>query len=266
MCLRRPAPLPASRSPGYAGVTEAEAAGLWPHTQAVRLQAHGDTSEQVAVFRRQCIDRAAVTTGKPQHLAVRRDTTHVRRAAAADVPGHDLVMRREVDDSDAAGATVGHIEPLAVATRVETVRVATGLDEAEALEVSAVDAPDTVVVAICDVEDFAGRVELDVLRTPTRQMQVAHDLQRVQVDLHQLCGELAAGDEVAAVGTEVHVVDAGARHVEPVADGERVRVAEVEMALRLGDDDGPPAVGHEVHVVRVGDGDVRTGATPRAGI
>src|SRR4051794_22239057 len=224
MCLRRPAPLPASRSPGYAGVTEAEAAGLWPHTQAVRLQSHGDTSEQVAVFRRQRIDRAAVTAGKPQHLAVRRDTTHVRRAATVDVPGHDLVMRREVDDSDTSGAAVGHIEPLAVTTGIETVRVAAGLDEAEALEMSAVDAPHAVVVAICDVEDFASRVELDVLRTPTRQMQVAHDLQCVQVDLHQLCRELAAGDEVAAVGTEVHVVDARARDAEPVAEGKRVRV------------------------------------------
>ena len=97
-------------------------------------------------------------------------------------------------------------------------------------------------------------------------MQVAHDLQRVQVDLHQLCGELAAGDEVAAIGTEVHVVDAGARDVEPVAEGKCVRVTEVEMALRLGHDDCPPAVGHEVHVVRVGDGDVGTGTTPGAGI
>src|SRR4051795_10105766 len=205
MCLRRRAPLPASRSPGYAGVTEAEAAGLWPHTQAVRLQADGDASEQVAVFRRQRIDRAAVTAGKPQHLAVRRNATHVRRAASVDVPGHDLVMRREVDDGHTAGAPVRDIELLAVTTRVEPVRVAAGLDEAEALEVSAVDAPHTVVVAIGDVEDLAGRVEFDVLRTPTRQMQVTHDLQRVQVDLHQLRRELAAGDEIATVGAEVHV-------------------------------------------------------------
>src|SRR3954469_6596693 len=131
-CLRRPAPLPASPSPSDAGVTEAEAAGLWPHTQPVRLQTYGDASEQVTVFRGQRINRAAVTAGEPQLLAVRRDTAHVRRAATVDVPRDDLVMRREIDDSDAAGAAVGDIEPLAVTARIEPVRVTAGLDEAEA--------------------------------------------------------------------------------------------------------------------------------------
>src|SRR6476620_4438899 len=125
-------------------------------------------------------------------------------------------MRGDVDDCDAAGAAVGDVELLAITTRIETVRVAAGLHEPQALEVRAVDAPHPVVVSIRDVEDLAGGVQLDVLRTPAWQMQVAHDLQRVEVDLDQLCGELAAGDEVAAVGAEVHVVDARARDVESV--------------------------------------------------
>ena len=84
------------------------------------------------------------------------------------------------------------------------------------------------------------------------------------VDLDQLPGELAAGEQVAAVSREVHVVDAAARHGEGVDDAERVRVAEVEPAQALGDDDREPAVGREVHVVGVGDGDGAAGLAPSA--
>src|SRR5436305_14916628 len=69
---RRPRrePRPGAGSPGDAGVTEAEPAGLRPHAQSVWLEADGDPSDQMTVLRRQRIDLAAVSAGQPQHLAI----------------------------------------------------------------------------------------------------------------------------------------------------------------------------------------------------
>src|SRR5947209_20031081 len=97
-------------STGDAGVAQAEAAGLRPDAQTVRLHADGDLREEVPVLRRERVDAAAVTAGEPQHLAVRGDAAHVRTTAAGDVPGGDLAVVGEVDDGDAAAAAVRDVE------------------------------------------------------------------------------------------------------------------------------------------------------------
>ena len=70
-----------------------------------------------------------------------------------------------------------------------------------------------------------------------------------------LPGELAAGEQVAAVGGEVHVVDATHGTVQRLVQRHRVRIAEVEPLQALGDDDRVAPVGREVQVVRVVDRD-----------
>ncbi len=137
-----------------------------------------------------------------------------------------------------------------------------GVQEADDPERSRVDLPQAGVVLIGGVDDGAVRRELDVLgraRTALEHERVDHPL-RAQVDLDHPPGELAAGERVAAVGGEVHVVDpAAVRHVERVDEPHRGRIAEVEALEGLGDDDGVAAVGREVQVVGILDRDRPSG-------
>ena len=87
------------------------------------------------------------------------------------------------------------------------------------------------------------RRELDVLRlAPSREGEAAHIGLSGYVDLDQLGAELARGDEVGAVGGEIHVVDAETRNVERVDECHRVRIAEVEALESFCDDDGELAI------------------------
>src|SRR6185437_9586880 len=138
----------------------------------------------------------------------------------------------------------------------QAVRVRAGGDEPGQLEGRGVDHPDPGVVLVGDVEDPPGRVELDVLRRGSWQVQVADDLQRVQVDPDQAAAELAGGDQVGAGGREVDVVHARAVDVDQVPERERLRVAEVQVLAGLRDHDGVLPVGCVVHVVRVVNRDV----------
>ena len=73
-----------------------------------------------------------------------------------------------------------------------------------------VDGVHTAADHVGDVEHPAGGVELHVLRlgVATVECESAHDGLAANVDLHELAGELAARDQVTAVGGEVDVVDA----------------------------------------------------------
>ena len=132
----------------------------------------------------------------------------------------------------------------------------TGAQEADHFHADAVDLPEAAGLQVGDVEDLSVRRELHVLRHPgpaVGQVERAHDPLALDVDLHQLARELAAGERVPAVGREVHVVDARARHHERMVQAEAVRVTEVEPMEPFGDDDRIPPVRCEVHVVRVVD-------------
>ena len=111
-----------------------------------------------------------------------------------------------------------------------------------------------------DVEELSVGCQLHVLRhAAARKLEGSDDALLPKVDLDQLPGELAAGDQVAAMCREVHVVDAPTRHGEGMDDAEGVRVAEVEPAKPLCDDDRKLAIGREVQVVGVGDGNGAAG-------
>ena len=116
-------------------------------------------------------------------------------------------------------------------------------------------------------EDSAVGRELDVLRHragAVGEVDGAHDLLAGDVDDDHLSRELAAREQLAPVGGEVHVVDTEAGHSERVVEPEGMRVSEVEPVQPLGDDDRVPAVWGEVHVVGVVDGDRSAGlAGPR---
>ena len=105
----------------------------------------------------------------------------------------------------------------------------------------------------------ARRGTFHVLRAAA-DVDVPRDRLGVQVDSHHLAGEFATGEREAAVGGEVHVVDAGQSHGQRFLERERVWVAERERLARFLDHDRVPSVGREVHVVRVGHRDVRAGA------
>ncbi len=104
-----------------------------------------------------------------------------------------------------------------------------------------------------DVEGLPVRGDLDVLRHRAleRQLLLADDLHALGVDLEEFAGELAAHDEVAAVGGEVRVVDPVAGHGHRLHPVHRVRVAEDQLLVHRGHDDGVLAVRREVQVVRV---------------
>src|ERR1700730_4895011 len=153
-----------------------------------------------------------------------------------------------------------------VATRVQTVRVATGRDEADRLQRCTVDQMDTPKLQVGDVEDLSGGLEFHVLGTGARKVEVAIDLAARQIELHEATRELARSDEIAPVGAEVEVVDTKTVEFDGMTKGERVRVAQVEALLQLGDHDRRAAVRREVEVVRVVDGDVRPGDLPGTGI
>src|SRR5205807_2050648 len=102
-----------------------------------------------------------------------------------------------------------------------------------------------------DVERPAVGAEADVLRHGRGpEGEPAQRSEGLGVELQQIAGELAAGDEVAAVGGEVGVVDAPAGHVDRAPQRHGVRVAYVEPVAAFRHDEGRPAVRGEVQVVR----------------
>src|SRR5689334_19867616 len=68
------------------GVADRVAARLRPYAQAVRSLADVDAVQQLPVGGADRVDLGVVATAQPQHLAVGRHATHVRRAAARDLP------------------------------------------------------------------------------------------------------------------------------------------------------------------------------------
>src|SRR5207253_11448732 len=128
-----------------------------------------------------------------------------------------------------------------------------GGHEALDLEVVALDDVDAVGGHVGHEEGGAVRREADVLGHAPRagKLEDAEDAVGGRFDLDELAGELAGGDEVAAVGGEVGVVHAFAGDRDRRPQGHGDRVAKVDPFPRLGHHHGGAAVRGEVEVVRV---------------
>ena len=162
--------------------------------------------------------------------------------------------RAHIDHRDGALASIRGIQPPGVAAEVQPVSAAAGGKERENPERVAVDHVDAVARHVGDEEDAAVRRESHVLRH-----RMAGELQRPDhllfehVDLHELTRELAARDQVAAAGGEVHVVDAPAGHRDLLDERHRVRIAEIQTLLPLRHHNRVPPVRRVIHVVGIGD-------------
>src|SRR4051794_24016452 len=99
-------------SPHVPRVSQGVAAGLWPHTEPVRLAGDRDSRDHVTGTGVEDVDLAVVATREPELLAVRRDAAHVGAAAAGNGPRVDDLVRAEGDHADLAGASVRHVEHL----------------------------------------------------------------------------------------------------------------------------------------------------------
>src|SRR5262249_30044714 len=230
----------------------------------VRTSDDADLADQVSVRGGDCVHDAVVSTRQPQHLAVGRDATHVRAAAAGDAPLGDQLVGGEAHYRNRSLAAISDVEVFRVAADIEPMCPGAGGEQPGRGERIAVEYPDAIGHHVGDVPRPPVRRDLHVLRHwhPTRQMQLRDDPVRFHVDLEQVPGELAADDHVPPVGREVCVVHAVAPDVNGELDGHRVRVTEDDLVLRLGHDDRELTVGREVKVVRVLD---RHRATERAG-
>src|SRR6476661_1624344 len=94
-------------------------------------------------------------------------------------------------------------------------RTGAGREETENAEPVRVDLPDSVRVHVGDVEDPAVGGELHVLRhvaAAAGKVDGPYDALVLDVHHDHLARELTAREQEAAVGGEVHVVDALARH------------------------------------------------------
>src|SRR5215472_1993577 len=67
-------------------VAERVAAGLRVHTQAMGTLAHRNPREQLPIVRIDGVDLAIVAAGEPQHVAIGRNTAHVRTRLARELP------------------------------------------------------------------------------------------------------------------------------------------------------------------------------------
>src|SRR3954452_6578676 len=145
------------RSAEDAGVSQGVAAGLRVDAQAVRAGPDRDPGEQVAGARVQRVDDAAVAPGQPQHLAVRRQPTHVGATAAGYLPGVRHLAAAQVDDADAVATAVRDVEPRRGAVDVEAVRSRARVYEADLAEALRVDDLHTGGVLVGDVHHLAVR-------------------------------------------------------------------------------------------------------------
>src|SRR5690348_13645623 len=97
-------------------------AGLRVDAQPVRPVADADPGEKVSVAGIDRIHLRVVTAGKPKHLAIGRNATHIGAAAPWEDPLARNLARREVEDGDASLAAVRNVEPLGVPAHVQPVR------------------------------------------------------------------------------------------------------------------------------------------------
>src|SRR5215471_14254749 len=78
------------------------APGLGIDAQAVWFATDGDACQQLAGASIDGVDLRVVPAGKPKHLSVGRNASHIRAGLARELPFIRHLAGREVDEGDAA--------------------------------------------------------------------------------------------------------------------------------------------------------------------
>src|SRR5215207_2088225 len=222
----RPPPAARARSAVDAVVPEAEAPDVREVSYAVRVVADRDSVQQLPAVGVNHGYRAVVTVGVPELGAIGRELEHV--GAAADLPGVGYLAGRKVYDRDGPRAAVGDVQRLGVPGGIQAVCPFTRWDELDhfhGLRVDDVHAAEGSPL-VGDVEDRSVGRELYVYRV-SAYFYLTRDLHLLYIHLRHHPAPFAAGEQVAAVGGEVHVVHARGRDVNAAHRSPRIGIAEL---------------------------------------
>ena len=199
-------------------MAERVAAGLRPDAETVRARCRPGSSRAACRCgsrsrrRRRCSGPRARAPCRPPR---RRPCRGCRRRGCAT--SSTTLPRPEADHRDRALAAVRRVEEASQSRLgIEAVRARAGAEEAVTLKRAPVDLPEPVR-ASCRRRRRPGRrarASRPAACRPSRRgaSSTPTTFSRAQVDLDELPRELAARDQVAPVGGEVHVVDPGAGH------------------------------------------------------
>src|SRR5207244_7180001 len=133
---------------------------------------------------------------------------------------------------DGAGDAVADVERLRVARHRQAVRPGARGQEADLLHGGRVDNGDAITALVRHVEDGAVGRQTDVDRQAVH-VDPAGDLHLDRVDFHHDPAVLGAGQQVAAIGGKIEVVDARPGDVDALEQPPRMRVPEVQPVEAL---------------------------------
>ena len=139
--------------------------------------------------------------------------------SARKTPFLNYLARGKIDQGYAAFAAVGYVEYARIPADVKPVRSAAGCDKTDLAQILAVNQVHTIGPHIGYVEHFAVGRKLNVLRhAALLQRQASEELLLLDIHLDHRATKLAACDQVASVGREIHVIHALTRNAQGVAE------------------------------------------------